>query len=147
MERAKTLGLVASGLVAGLVLAGLTSAGAQTPTPTPHATASERPHKDGHRGHKGLGHRALHGEMTVRARDGAFRTIATQLGDVTAITATSVTVRSEDGFVRTYVRDAKTKVADGVAAGTNVRVMALVENGVARAVRVHPARPKRQQAT
>lgn len=149
MARTRSLGLVAAGLVAGLVLAGLTNAGAQTPTPTPKPSAGPHGegHPRGHGGHKGLGHRAVHGEVTVRGKDGAFRTVATQLGDVTALTATSVTVRSEDGFVRTYVRDSSTKVADGVAAGTNVRVVAEVENGVARAVRVRPARAKRQSAT
>jgi hypothetical protein len=85
----------------------------------------------------------LHGEGTVRAPGGGFRTLAIQLGTVTALTPASVTVRSEDGFVRTYVRDAETKVADGVAVGDTVRVVAAVDNGAARALHVREARERR----
>ena len=148
-SRVRSLGLVAAGLVAGLVLATLTTADAQTPTPKPGASSEvkpdrgPRPDKDKMRGHgRGakLGHHALHGEFTVRGRDGAFRTLAMQQGEATAVSATSITVRSEDGFSRTYARTAETKVSDGVAVGAQVRVLAVVENGGARALHVREGR-------
>lgn len=142
-SRGRTAGLVGAGLIAGLVLAGLTTADAQTPPPTPSAEAkADRPPKPdkGLRGTHGrahkFGHHALHGEFTVRGRDGAFRTMAMQRGEVTAISATSVSVRSEDGFARTYARNAETKVGEDVAVGATVRVLAVVENGTARALHV-----------
>lgn len=44
---------------------------------------------------------SLHGEYVV-ADGGNFSTMLTQTGSVTAISPTSVTVRSEDGFTQTY---------------------------------------------
>jgi hypothetical protein len=45
---------------------------------------------------------ALHGELVTSDGSGGFTTMLTQTGTVTAITPTSVTVRSADGFTQTY---------------------------------------------
>jgi hypothetical protein len=45
---------------------------------------------------------SLHGESVVSNGHGGFSTLLTQTGRVTAISPTSVTVRSDDGFVQTY---------------------------------------------
>jgi hypothetical protein len=46
---------------------------------------------------------SLHGERVVVANDrGGFETLVTQTGVVTAISPTSVTARSDDGFAQTY---------------------------------------------
>lgn len=45
---------------------------------------------------------SLHGEYVV-ADGGAFETRITQTGKITAISPTSVTARSADGFTQTYV--------------------------------------------
>jgi hypothetical protein len=45
----------------------------------------------------------LHGEYVVADGNGGFRTDLTQSGTVTAISPTSITVRSQDGFSQTYV--------------------------------------------
>jgi hypothetical protein len=45
----------------------------------------------------------LHGEFVVPDGSGGYATELTQMGTVTAISPTSVTVRSEDGFSQTYV--------------------------------------------
>ena len=44
---------------------------------------------------------SLHGEYVV-ADDGGFETRVTQTGKITAISPTSVTARSTDGFTQTY---------------------------------------------
>ncbi len=44
----------------------------------------------------------LHGELVVADGKGGFSTLLTQLGRVTAISPTAITVRSEDGFTQTY---------------------------------------------
>lgn len=46
---------------------------------------------------------ALHGEFVVPDGAGGFTTILSQTGRVTAISPTSVTARSDDGFSQTYV--------------------------------------------
>ena len=44
----------------------------------------------------------LHGEFTIRKPDGSgFQTMAIQTGEVTAVSPSSITVKSEDGFSRT----------------------------------------------
>lgn len=54
---------------------------------------------------------SLHGENVVADGHGGFQTLVSQTGRVTMISATSVTARSDDGFVGTYVVDG----ADGSA--------------------------------
>jgi hypothetical protein len=46
---------------------------------------------------------ALHGEFVVPDGSGGFTTVLSQTGRVTAISAGSVTARSDDGFSQTYV--------------------------------------------
>ena len=50
-----------------------------------------------------VGSTSLHGEFVVPDGAGGYTTVLTQTGTVTAISATSITVRSEDGYSQTYV--------------------------------------------
>ena len=50
-----------------------------------------------------VGSMSLHGEFVVPDGAGGYTTQLTQTGTVTAISPTSITVRSEDGFSQTYV--------------------------------------------
>jgi hypothetical protein len=56
---------------------------------------------------------SLHGEYVVADGSGGYRTELTQTGAVTAISPTSITVRSQDGFAQTYVIP---NTADGAGA-------------------------------
>jgi hypothetical protein len=59
-----------------------------------------------HMGKPGQGEIAppsLHGEFVVADGSGGYTTELTQTGTVTAISPTSITVRSEDGFTQAYV--------------------------------------------
>ncbi|MFG1931254.1 hypothetical protein ACGFK1_11420 [Mycobacterium sp. NPDC048908] len=60
----------------------------------------------GQHGFVGGGHEmdppSLHGEFVEAAGPGAYTTVVTQTGVVTAMSATSISVRSEDGFNQTY---------------------------------------------
>ena len=85
----------------------------------------------------------LHGEVTVKKPDGSgFQTWATQTGEVTAVSPSSITVKSEDGFSRTYSVDENTVVGSGrdgigtVKTGDTVSVAGLVEDGKAKAAAV-----------
>jgi hypothetical protein len=46
---------------------------------------------------------SLHGEYVVANGTGGFETMISQTGRVTAISATSVTAHSDDGYTQTYV--------------------------------------------
>lgn len=56
----------------------------------------------------------LHSEAVLADRDGGFRTTVTQIGTITELTESSVTVRSNDGFVQSYVVPASAKSPFGV---------------------------------
>lgn len=108
-------------VVGGAVLAGLLAAGggvayaaSGTPTTPPPAQAKQQAHHGKHRSMLG---RIEHGELTVRAGK-QDKLIDIQRGQVTAVSPTSVTVRSRDGFSGTYTVNAKTKVHKDKAKST-----------------------------
>jgi hypothetical protein len=127
-----------------------------TPTPTPPPTASASPtaspstraerkaerRADGIRP-RPLLRRALHGEVTLAGKQ--HRVVAFQRGPIEAIEASSVTVRSEDGFTETYLIDDETKVRKGqgvdvprsdLKPGDRVYVVALEDGSTLTAKRV-----------
>ena len=57
----------------------------------------------GLRGGMGLGMGAIHGSFVTPKQGGGFQTIDTQRGKVTAVSPTSISVTSDDGFAATYV--------------------------------------------
>jgi hypothetical protein len=127
-----TVALV-GGIGAGIAAAdpGTTS---PTPTPTASATAKDKPadkQRDGLPGRRGLLARALHGEATLGGEK--HRVIAFQRGVVQEVSATSLTVESEDRFTATYVLNGDTNVRkqgdkstiSAIKSGNHVRVLAL----------------------
>ena len=87
--------------------------------------------------------RGLHGEVTMRKPDGnGFQTVAFQTGEVTAVSPSSITVKSEDGFSRTYSVDENTVVGSGrdgigtVKTGDTVRLGGVVDGGQAKAAAI-----------
>jgi hypothetical protein len=50
-----------------------------------------------------VGSTSLHGEFVVLDGSGGYSTVLTQTGTITAVSPTSITVRSEDGYSQTYV--------------------------------------------
>jgi hypothetical protein len=74
----------------------------------------------------------LHGSVTVQGKDGA-KTIVVQRGTVTAVTSTSVSVKSTDGFTATWtfgdplriVQDKKKVATSALKAGETVGVAGL----------------------
>lgn len=169
MGRNFRMGLVAAGAAVGMTLAGLGISAAQTDGSTSTTAEESAPAPEGdlgpglggpgmrvHRGPggpggHGFGKGAIHGEFTAKAPDGeGYQTIATQVGEVTEVSSSSVTVKSEDGFSRSYTVNDDTLVnagnegIDDVAKGDKVRVTAVVEDGKARAVDVHDATQVRE---
>jgi hypothetical protein len=85
---------------------------------------------------------ALHGEFVTEKPDGGYQTLAVQRGEVAAVSDTSITVKSEDGYSRTYVIDDETLVnshREGIGSvdeGETVHVAAVVSDDTATALRV-----------
>jgi hypothetical protein len=89
----------------------------------------------------GLGF-ALHGEAVVPKGDDGYQTIAMQNGKVTEVSSSEITVKSDDGYSRTYKVNADTLVnaardgIDTVKKDHSVSVMATVSGDTATAVRI-----------
>jgi len=135
------LGIFVAGLLVGMIVAGFHIAGAQTPSPAPSARQfKEFRHGFGHHGFgRGFGP-ALHGEFTTPKPGGGYQTVDVQRGEVTAVSGSSITVKSEDGFTKTYTVDNDTLVNAGnngiadVAKGDDVNIVAIKSGSSARAV-------------
>jgi hypothetical protein len=125
------------------------SVAAADPTPSPSTSPSTEPGKPGG-GPGGFGRHgmlgfvdALHGEFVVPKDGGGYQTIATQRGQVTAVSKDSLTVKSEDGYSRTYKLTEDTMVnaardgIDDVKTGNTVNVVATVADGNATAISVN----------
>ena len=131
---AATSGSPASGTAA-------TPAGGTVATPSPSARPAF-PHQ-GRPGGFGLGFGgpfgAVHGQFVVPKSGGGYQTIDTQRGAVTAVSATSITVKSADGFVKTYQVVSSTNVdaqRDGISTvktGHQVAVTATVSGSTVTA--------------
>ncbi len=117
-----------------------------SPSTSPSGSPSNAPDKPGrpggpHGGLFGFGG-ALHGEYVVSKEGGGYQTVASQRGEVTAVSKDSLTVKSEDGYSRTYKLTEDTLVnaardgIDDVKNGNTVNVSATVEGGNATAVSV-----------
>jgi hypothetical protein len=72
---------------------------------------------------------ALHGDFTVQ-ENGSYVTERMQTGSITAVSATSITAKSVDGYTQTYTIDSSTVVDEGseqvsaLKAGTTVTIIA-----------------------
>ncbi len=102
-------------------------------------------HGPGERGPEG---HMLHSEGVVESTDGSFVTVRMQLGEVTAASATSITVKSADGYSSTYViNDATAVERDGAEGapqiGDTVHVRAQVKDTAATAEDIHALSPEK----
>ena len=85
---------------------------------------------------------AIHGEFVVPNGSNGYRTIDTQRGQVTSVNSDSITVKSDDGFSKTYDVDQNTVVDSGrdgignVKNGDTVRLVAVVSGGKASAMSI-----------
>jgi hypothetical protein len=90
------IGLALSAAVFGLSgLVGLTASGAFAAAPTPEPSATEEA-PDGH----GMSN-ILHGEGVIKTKDGT-QPVAMQHGTVTAVSDSSITLKSSDGYTKTW---------------------------------------------
>ena len=77
---------------------------------------------------------ALHGDFVVANGSGGYTTERLQTGDVTELSADSVTLTSKDGYKQTYTIDSSTQKTGDVKTGdTNITVVAKVDGQTATA--------------
>ena len=143
MVAAGTLALALAGTGAGIAVAQTTSTPAAPSTGTAATPAAP---------HAGKLHAALraveHGELTVHTKTGE-KVVGVQRGVVTAVDATSVTVKSADGFSATYTLDPATKVhkdkkaaaASDIAVNDRVRLEATKTSTADTATRIGDSGP------
>lgn len=140
----------------GAVGVGISYADDPTTTPSPSATPTSnaspgQPHnkqgdqqkKQGEHAKRALLKRALHGEVTLGGKK-TTRVIDFQRGNVQQVSATSITVKSTDGFTATYVVTGDTRIRQAdevgkladVKTGDKVRVVAVKDGktNVAKAI-------------
>ncbi|WP_214109810.1 hypothetical protein [Acrocarpospora catenulata] len=145
---------VIAGVVAAAVAAGGVGVAAAASSPTPSAgqsgaaSPSASPSEGQKVGPGKIGHMrggmfgALHGEFVVPKEEGGFQTLATQQGTVTAVDGSSITVKSEDDYSRTYAINDSTRVNGGregvgsIQVNDQVSVMATVEGQNATATMI-----------
>lgn len=158
---AKAATLVAAGAIGATALTGFAFAADSSPDPstgsTPSATAPNDPGqqagkgpRDGRGGPGGVFGRmgpngpVLHGDATVKGRDGVVKNVRVQTGVVTAVSATSLMLKSSDDYVGEWAINSDTKIRrdrnqatiDKVAVGDTVTVMGTVASDTATAERV-----------
>ena len=84
---------------------------------------------------------ALHGDFTV-SDSGAYVTERMQTGEITAVSATSITAKSVDGYTQTYVINSSTQVDEGaeqvsaLKTGTTVTIIAKLSGDTGTATSV-----------
>jgi hypothetical protein len=167
MVKARVTAIVAAATLGTVALTGATIALAADDTTPSSASdsptgADPRGMRGGHHGDHGFGDRGLggpregfggellHGEGVAEDADGTIVTIRMQQGEVTTISATSMSVKSADGYTSTYAINDQTMLErDGEdtapKVGDTVHVRATVDGTVATADHVHALSPERAQ--
>lgn len=127
------------------------SAASSTPSANPTPSASPVRPRHGFRGLGGPGRwfgtgigagRVLHGQVVVPKSGGGSQTVDIQSGTVTAVSSSSLTVKSSDGYTASYtvtsatIVDAKSAGIGSVKTGDTILVIASVSGSTATAVNV-----------
>jgi hypothetical protein len=144
MTRRTRTALITGAAVAALVAGGgvAYAVSAPTSTSTSAQSSSSAPAKTKVKHAKTLLGRVAHGEVTLDGKD--HRVVDLQRGQVQSVSATSISVKSDDGFTATYTVNTDTKVGkDGKASaigdvhnGDKVVIVATKANGVDTANRI-----------
>jgi hypothetical protein len=119
--------VASAGLTAG-IMAAVDGAGSSASTGPGGGQAMGQGGPGGTQGAATASTNALHGTYVVSDGNGGYTTQLTQTGTVSAISSSSVTVKSDDGYSKTYVISTSTTVGSGriadVLKGHTVRIVA-----------------------
>ncbi len=84
----------------------------------------------------------MHGQFVIRKPGGGYETVDVQNGQVTAVSTTSITLKSADGFTKSYRVTSSTLVdaqRDGIGSvkvGNQASVQATVSGSTATAISI-----------
>jgi hypothetical protein len=112
-----------------------------TPVPAPSPGAPGT-HRYRHFGGRFAPFGMVHGQFVVAKPGGGYQTVDVQDGQVTAVSATSITLKSSDGFTKTYVVTSSTTVdaqRDGIGSvkvGNQASVVASVSGSTVSATNI-----------
>jgi hypothetical protein len=98
-------------LGAGVGVASAATSGSGTPNPSSSASAGEpqrQQQRDRQHDRRGVFRRVLHGEFTLAGP--RHRVVDVQRGQVQSVSATSVTVKSRDGYTHTYAVNSDSRI-------------------------------------
>jgi len=101
---------VATLAVGGIAGAAYAAAPSASPSAAPGSSAQKKGEAAGKDRAGAVTRRTVHGEFVVKGKDGKYVTTEVQRGAVTAVSPTSVTVKSADGFSATYKINADTRI-------------------------------------
>ncbi|MBV8950912.1 MAG: hypothetical protein JOZ99_08560 [Actinobacteria bacterium] len=116
---AVVLALLVGGISAAVADTGSSSSSTSTPPSSngnaPNTTTPRGPRgPHGFKGFPGFGAMgAIHGELVTPNGSGGYRTVDVQTGTVQAVSTSSITVKSADGFTKTYAVTTNTVVNAG----------------------------------
>jgi hypothetical protein len=82
---------------------------------------------------------ALHGDFVMPDGKGGYTTERLQTGDVTEVSATSISVSSKDGYKQVYTIDPSTQKTGEPKTGQSVTVVAKISGDTATVTTVGPA--------
>lgn len=131
-----------------------TTSPSPTATPTSNASAGQpgpkqgdQQKKKGEHAKRALLKRAMHGEVTLGGKK-KTRVVDVQRGSVQQVSATSITVKSTDGFTATYVVTGDTRVRQAgevgklsdVKTGNKVRIVAVEDGKTSTAKAIHESK-------
>ncbi|HTI20153.1 MAG TPA: hypothetical protein VL652_04130 [Kutzneria sp.] len=139
--RTRTALITGAAVVALVVSGGVAYAVDSTPTSSPTASSAPTPNKAKAK-HRPLLGRVAHGEVTLNGKN--HKVVDVQRGAVQTVSATSISVKSDDGFTATYTVNGDTKVRKGgkqaaigdVHTGDKVGIVATKADGALTATRV-----------
>jgi hypothetical protein len=69
----------------------------------------------------GLAGPGIHGEFTVKNNDGTYTTLVTQRGTVQSVSDSSISVKSDDGFMQSFAITSSTTIVKLPASGTGTQ--------------------------
>ncbi|MDQ0029159.1 DUF5666 domain-containing protein [Arthrobacter bambusae] len=94
-------------------------------TPSPGATSPGAPSPGKARPFpappRGFAVQRLHGEFTVKNKDGTFTTLVMQRGTVQSVSDSNISVKSDDGFTQSYAITSSTTIVKLPASGTGMQ--------------------------
>jgi hypothetical protein len=123
------------------------TAAVATPAPSPQPSGPPGPgfrHYGARFGGLGFGlFGALHGQLVVAKPGGGYQTVDVQSGQVTAVSSTSITLKSADGFTKSYTVASSTLVdaqRDGIGSvkvGNQAAVVATISGSTVTAASIN----------